>query len=221
MLKQIENYIFDLDGTLINSSNEIIKCLKQAFNKANINIDEKKLTSDIIGPPIHQIIESISDNVDENSLKQIIKNFRHIYDYDAEDSSFLYEGVLKELIFFKTSGKRLFIATFKPHIPTMRLMDLLNLNMFETAYTIDYPKNFSNKTEIVNTLISKYKLDKNKTVMIGDASSDMIAAKENGILGVGALWGYGSDKSLLKEHADLVINKIEDLKWLKLNYQII
>ena len=221
MHKAFDNYIFDLDGTIVNSSEEIIKCLKQAFCKANIAVAEEKLNSDIIGPPIHQIIQSVFENIDETSLQAVISNFRKIYDYDTEDVSFLYEGVFETLEMLKASGKRLFVATFKPNIPTIRLMKLLDLNMFEAAYTVDYPENFSTKTEIVNALISKYGLDKNKTVMVGDASSDMVAAKENGILGVGALWGYGSDKSLLKEHADLVIERIEDLECQKLNYQTI
>lgn len=221
MHKAFDNYIFDLDGTIVNSSEEIIKCLKQAFCNANIAVAEEKLSSDIIGPPIRQIIKSVLENIDETSLQAVISNFRKIYDYDTEDVSFLYEGVFKTLESLKASGKRLFVATFKPNVPTIRLMKLLDLNMFEAAYTVDYPENFSTKTEIVNALISKYGLDKDKTVMIGDASSDMVAAKANGILGVGALWGYGSDKSLLKEHADLVIKRIEDLECQKLNYQTI
>ena len=221
MHKAFDNYIFDLDGTIVNSSEEIIRCLKQAFCNANIAVAEEKLSSDIIGPPIRQIIKFVLENIDETSLQAVISNFRKIYDYDTEDVSFLYEGVFKTLESLKASGKRLFVATFKPNVPTIRLMKLLDLNMFEAAYTVDYPGKFSTKTEIVNALISKYGLDKNKTVMVGDASSDMIAAKENGILGVGALWGYGSDKSLLKEHADLVIERIEDLECQKLNYQTI
>lgn len=216
-----ENYIFDLDGTIVNSSEEIIKCLKQAFYDANITVAEEKFSSDIIGPPIHQIIKSVCENIDETSLQKVISNFRKIYDYDIEDVSFLYQGVLKTLKSFKASGKRLFVATFKPNVPTIRLIKYLNLNMFEAIYTVDYPVNFSTKTEIVNALISKYELDKDKTVMVGDACSDMVAANENGIYGVGALWGYGSDKSLLKEHANLVIERIEDLECQKLNYQII
>ena len=115
-----ENYIFDLDGTIVNSSEEIIKCLKQAFYDANITVAEEKFSSDIIGPPIHQIIKSVCENIDETSLQKVISNFRKIYDYDIEDVSFLYQGVLKTLKSFKASGKRLFVATFKPNVPTIR-----------------------------------------------------------------------------------------------------
>ena len=48
--------------------------------------------------------------------------------------------------------------------------------------------------------------------MVGDASSDMMAAKENGILGIGSLWGYGYDKTFLKANADLIVESIDDLK---------
>lgn len=220
-INDYENFIFDLDGTLVNSAEEVIKCLKQAFCDANIIVAEEKFNSDIIGPPIHQIIKSVCENIDETSLKRVISNFRQVYDYDTEDVSFLYEGVFETLEKLKASGKRLFVATFKPDVPTIRLMEYLNLDMFEAVYTVDYPDDFSTKTEIVNALIVKFELDRNKTVMIGDASTDMIAAKENGIFGVGALWGYGSDKTPLKANADLTIKSIEGLRCQKLNYQII
>lgn len=212
MLNKFENYIFDLDGTIVDSSNEILKCLKKAFQAANIAVEEERLNSDIIGPPIHQIIKSVCKNIDETSLKSVIYEFRQLYDYDTNDVSFLYEGIFETLEMLKKSNKRLFIATFKPHVPTLRLIKYLNLNMFETFYTVDYPANFSTKSEIVNALISKCKLARNKTLMVGDASSDMMAAKENGILGIGALWGYGYDKTFLKANADLIVESINDLK---------
>ena len=39
MLNQFDNFIFDLDGTILNSSQEILKCLKSAFNKVKYQIN--------------------------------------------------------------------------------------------------------------------------------------------------------------------------------------
>ena len=49
----MHNYIFDLDGTLVNSSEEILLCLKKAFKTVGYEIEESKFTADIIGPPIN------------------------------------------------------------------------------------------------------------------------------------------------------------------------
>jgi phosphoglycolate phosphatase len=94
--------------------------------------------------------------------------------------------------------------------------------MFDDIYTIDkFGKNIT-KTEMINDIILKYNLKKENVVMIGDSYSDMKAAKEAKILGIGVLWGYGDDKSELIKYADYTVKNIEELeKCLKLNYQTI
>ena len=58
--------------------------------------------------------------------------------------------------------------------------------------------------------------------MIGDAASDMTAAKGAGIEGIGVLWGYGSNKTSLKENADYIVKDVKELRECqKLNYQTI
>lgn len=218
MLSQFDNYIFDLDGTLVNSSEEVLLCFKKAFLKSKYNIDEAKLTSDVIGPPLKQIIHLIAPELtDEEKISEIMSNFRQIYDYDEEDISVMYKGIYDFLCLLKSQGKRLFIATFKPQIPTMRLVKLFNLNMFDDIYTIDkFGKNIT-KDEMITDIVNQYKLNKEKTVMIGDALSDVNAAKKAGVTAAGALWGYGSDKSELIKNSDILIKDTSQLVKGKVN----
>lgn len=90
--------------------------------------------------------------------------------------------------------------------------------MFNEIYTIDmFGKNIT-KTEMINSIIEKYNFKKDETVMIGDAASDVVAAKETGIFSIGVLWGYGNDKSDLINQSDMVVKDIKELEeCLKLN----
>ena len=98
-MHKFKNYIFDMDGTLINSSEEVLKCFKQAFKEAKYEIDTAKLTSDVIGPPLRQIIDLIApDLVDEEKINEIISNFRRIYDYSEDDVSVMYSGIYDLLV---------------------------------------------------------------------------------------------------------------------------
>lgn len=210
----IKNIIFDLDGTLINSSEEVLKCFEKAFEKADFKIDEKRLTSDVIGPPLLEIIKSIAPNLqDENKVSEVIRNFRSFYDYSENDISVMYDGIYDLLCELKNSNYKLFIATFKPDIPTQRLINKFNLRtFFDDIYTIDKFGKKITKEEMIKDIMSKYNLKKEETVMIGDAASDMIAAKGVEIKGLGVLWGYGSDKEPLKQNADFIINNVEELQ---------
>ncbi len=219
---QINNYILDLDGTIINSSNEVLLCFEKAFAQSNYKIDKSRLTPNVIGPPLKEIIKLIAPEINENDIEIVMENFRLIYDYDEHDISEYYSGVLEFLNKAKNSGKKLFIATYKPEKPTRRIEKQFKMDMFEEIYTIDKFGEHITKTQMINDILNKFNLKKEETVMIGDASSDVISAKEAGVTGIGVLWGYGDDKTNLIKNSDYVVKNTQELEeYLKLNYQTI
>jgi len=215
-LKQFNNFIFDMDGTLVNSSEEVLSCLKKACEINNAQINLQNFSSEIIGPPLREIIQSIILDYDnEDLVAKITSDFRRIYDNDEKDNSSLYKNIYEWLIQLKEQNKRLFLATNKPAIPTKRLIKKLGLNMFEDVYTIDrYSEKQISKSEMISEIIEKYNLEKSKTIMIGDAPSDIKAAHVSNIKAVGVLWGYGNHKKVLIETSDLIL-ELKDLKELE------
>lgn len=215
-LINMQNYIFDMDGTLVNSSETVLLCLKKACQNAGQDVIENNLTPNIIGPPLKEIIKLIiSDKTNEAVLGKISAEFRKIYDNYESDSSPMYENTYEWLITLKNSGKRLFLATNKPKIPTMRLIKKLKLDMFEDIYTIDkYTNRSISKIEMIENIINNNNLEKNKTIMVGDAKSDIDAAHCAGIKAIGVLWGYCRDKQSLKESSDFIMD-INELKVLE------
>lgn len=220
----INNYIFDLDGTLTDSSKEVLLCFEKAFENTGITIDKKRLNSDVIGPPLVDIIKLIAPSIkdDKEKLNQVMLAFREIYDYDENDITTLYDGVYDLLLELKKAGRKMFIATFKPMLPTERVLKKLGLkNLFEDVYTIDKFGEKISKTEMIEDILKKYNLKKTETIMIGDAINDMNAAKQAGIIGVAAMWGYEADKEKLSQSASFVANSAMELKCQKLKSLII
>lgn len=215
MINSFKNYIFDLDGTIVNSSEEVLKCFILAFKKANINIDESRLNENIIGPPLKDILISICPKIKNNQEKicEVITFFREIYDFDKNDVSSLYDGVEGFINLLVKLNKNIFVATLKPKIPTERLLKNFGLvEYFKDIYTIDKFGKDITKTEMIKDILNRYKLSNQETVMIGDSQNDMIAGKQNQIYVIGALWGYGADKSNLIKWADKTISNINDIK---------
>jgi len=216
-MSKFNNYIFDLDGTLINSSEEVLLCFKKAFALAKFDIDENRLNSDVIGPPLKDIIELIAPNIKEPEIESVTSYFRQIYDYDENDISKIYDGILELLHYLKQENAKLFVATLKPDIPTKRILHKFSLeNFFEDIYTIDKFGEKITKEEMIKDILYKYKLDKAQTVIIGDAVSDILSGKRAGISSIAALWGYGIDKTFIINEADYNFKTAEELgEWLK------
>lgn len=213
-----DNYIFDFDGTIINSQKDVFLCFERAFEKVNYEIDKSRLNPDVIGPPLKEIIKLIAPELkDEVLIDEICSVFRNIYDNDPNDNTFVYDGVYKFLKHLKEENKKVFMATFKPMAPTLMLSKKLHIEeFFDDIYGIDKFGKHITKQEMIEDIISKYSLDKSKTVMIGDAPTDMIAAHNAGIKGIGVLWGYGSNKQPLIENSDIIVNNISEMETIKL-----
>ncbi len=209
------NYIFDLDGTIINSSKEVLLCFEKAFEKANYKIDKSRLTPNVIGPPLNEIIKLIAPDIQETDVNIVVEYFRELYDFEENDISEFYQGIPEVLTILKNRNKKLFIATYKPEKPTMRIIKQFKLDKFDDIYTIDKFGKHITKTEMINDIIEKYSLNKSETMMIGDAPSDVICAKEAGVLAVGALWGYGENKEPLIKNSDIVINSANEILEIK------
>ena len=69
---------------------------------------------------------------------------------------------------------------------------------------------------MVKSLLKEQNLELNKTVIIGDSVSDILAGKTNDITAVGVLWGYGKDKSQIIKQADYIIENTNILERVKI-----
>ena len=207
---KFDNFIFDFDGTLADSAGEVLACIERAFNKCNISFEKERLNSSVMGPSLAEIAKIVKPELtDESTINSIVAEYRKLYDYDDNDITILYDGIKDWLISLRKNNKKIFVATNKPKIPTMRLVKSLDIDFVDDIYTVDkYNDKKLKKYEMIKEIVSKYNLSKEKTLMVGDCLSDIEAAKNVGVYSLAALWGYEKDKNILKEKADFYLENI-------------
>jgi phosphoglycolate phosphatase len=193
--------IWDLDGTLIDSSNEIIACLELAVKNSGLELS-RRINPFIIGPTIDVILKNAfpSEYVSGDILEQVILNFRMIYDNSEFNMTKSFSGIEKIV-----KDKQSFvhhIVTNKPDMPTKKILEKLGwttyINSVNTPYSeiiAQDSKLLKSKRELFSGLITKYD-EQSFFVGIGDMKSDCIAAKDNNIKSVGVLWGTGTREEL-------------------------
>ena len=76
MIKQI---IFDLDGTLVDSSNSILQCYKYILQKNKVK-SVVKLDSRLIGPPLRETLQTITASKNEILIQYLSQKFMEMYD---------------------------------------------------------------------------------------------------------------------------------------------
>ncbi len=208
----IDNIIFDLDGTLVDSADDIIDCLSRAYAAVSIPCTTK-IDKSFIGPPLQNIIHSVSPALDSRDVGKIITHFRACYDTSNLAKTRFKKKALETLHFFKALNKKLFIVTNKPITPTKIILKNLNIAFFCDIITPDIQAGFTfSKSEMVFFLKQKWKLNVAATLMVGDTASDVYAAREHGIISAIVLNGYGDRESIQKSKPEYLINSLDKLE---------
>jgi len=189
--KSITNIIFDLDGTLIDSSLGILESFSKTF--ASFELEPiKPLNSSIIGPPLMETLEMLSGISDNILLKELSEEFKFQYDSIGYQETEVIPGINKMLSSLKLRGYKIYIATNKRIIPTNKIIELFKWNsIFQGIYSLDsFNPMLSSKSVLINTIIKINKLNKENVLYIGDREDDRLAANENNILFEMVPWGF-------------------------------
>ena len=110
----------------------------------------------------------------------------------------VYDGIGEVLTTLSQSGHRLFVATSKPHVFADRIVEHFGLrHHFEHVFGSELDGTRVDKSDLLAYALKTTAVDPAKTLMIGDRSHDMVGARNNGMQGIGVLYGYGNRDELL------------------------
>lgn len=212
-MKKYSTIIFDLDGTLTDSSKGIINSIIYALEKYDINDYDMLLLKKFLGPPLHESFEKYFGFDKEKSL-QAVKFYREYFSTKGLLENEVYCGVNDLLQNLKENGKTLIVATSKPQPFTDRIMEHFDLTKyFDFIAGSNMDTSRSKKAEVIEYALSECNIkDKSKVVMIGDRAEDIIGAQKVGIDSIGVEYGYGTFDELKNAGATYLIKDVKSLK---------
>lgn len=186
-----DGIIFDLDGTLIDSSAGILAGFRGAFDAVGMEV-KHPITEHIIGPPLMETLALLAGTDDVTVLHPLADAFMVYYDTEGYRSTTLFPGVESLLARLAALQIPLFIATNKRAIPTRRIVDHLGLaQYFAAVYALDsFSPKLANKSQLLARIALAHHLPAAATLYVGDRREDEKAASNNGMPFAMALWGY-------------------------------
>jgi len=210
---KFDKILFDLDGTITDSKEGILKCLRYAFDKMELENPDEEFLMSFVGPPL---IESFLHkvNLNEKDAKKALGFYRERFQTIGIYENKLYPGISELLhLLSQRNDIKIYIATAKPLPFTIRILEYFKIiKYFDDISGSTLDGSISGKTQVISTLLNRLEPDfnKNRTLMIGDRDHDILGAKENGIKSLGVLYGYGNKEEL--GEADYLIDSVVELQ---------
>ncbi len=210
--------LFDLDGTLIDSTDAILECFRHSFKE--LNFDFQGSDEDIkneIGYPLDIMYANLL--VDKELIWDFVDCYKKEYRKVSQTKTSLLPNAIESII-LASKFARLGIVTTKTTKFTIPLLEHLGImKYFETIIGRQEVKNPKPHSEPILKALENMKLKPNKNVfMIGDTKLDIIAANNSGINAIAVLCGYGKEKELINFTDNIVTDSLEAVKMIK-NYQ--
>jgi HAD superfamily hydrolase (TIGR01509 family) len=191
-MKKISCIIFDLDGTLANTSKLIYASFRHVARlyTGKIYTDPEILA--LFGPT-EEI--AIADLVGKERTEEAVEEFHRFYDASHVEMAHGHEGIREILAFLKERGILMALFTGKGKRTTLVTLARLGFSgYFDLLVTGDDVENHKPSAEGIHKVLSHYGLGPDEALMVGDSPVDVIAAREAGVKVAAVLWDTFAQK---------------------------
>ena len=202
-MRNYDTLLFDLDGTLTDSTEGIIRSLEHAIKEMGFDVPED--TNKFLGPPIRQSFAEYL-GMNEEQISEAVRIFRERYSRIGLFENRVYDGIPELLDRLKSAGKRLMIATSKPMVYAVRIADRFGMSpYFDIIGGAELDGSRDYKHEVIEYVLAEAGItNRSSVLMIGDRRQDVLGAHKTGLKCMGVLWGYGSVEEHTEAGADYI-----------------
>ncbi|MDC8759346.1 HAD-IIIA family hydrolase [Janthinobacterium fluminis] len=186
--KQFDLIVFDWDGTLMDSTSTIVKCIQASARDLGLPIPHDAAAAQVIGLALPLAMQAVMPDVDPKFHPRMVERYR--YHYTSRDHELsLFPGVQEMLQDLSQQAYFLAVATGKSRVGLNRAMNAVKLlSMFDATRCAD--ETFSKPhPAMLLELTRELGQDIRRTVMIGDTSHDLLMASNAGAAGIAVQYG--------------------------------
>ncbi len=195
--------LFDLDGTLTDPGEGITNSVIYAMKAHGFEPPPRDELYSVIGPPLSDSFRRLC-GVDREKAAEMILTYREYYADKGIYENALYPGITGALARLRDAGKTLAVATSKPEMYALRIIEHFGLSPYFALVGGCLPdESRVKKAEVIAYVLAGLGAAPESAVMVGDRKYDIEGAAANGVRSIGVLYGYGSAEELRQAGASL------------------
>lgn len=204
--------IFDLDGTLVNTIDDVCTCFNCSLVECGYPGRSKDFISSLIGLPLDKIIASLlPEGVPSTEVKRVSESYKSIYASFEKPNTKPYPGIPDVLRKLEESGIHLAVNSNKAHEITCNMVNSLFPGIDMSVYGYGRVVTSKPSPEAVYELLEEYDVDPCNAVYVGDTSVDLETACNAGIDAIIVKWGQGKSDLYRDIRITTVVNNSTEL----------
>lgn len=207
--------LFDLDGTLTDSKEGILRCVQYALEQCGRPVPDATALSPFIGPPLLDSFQNITGMKHEEAAFAVAQ-YRARFSKVGMFENSVYPGIPQLLDNLHAAGYQLAVATSKPEVYTLQILEHFHLTDFFTVIAgSDIHREGETKADIIRLACKRLSLPEEAapgTIMVGDRKHDLIGAHACKIPCIGVAYGYADPGELEAYHADFIAEDVSALR---------
>ena len=213
-MKDYNTYIFDLDGTLLNTLQDLTNSVNYALRQCDMSMRTIDEVRQFVGNGVRLLMtRAVPDGDNNPRFIEAFNTFRQHYMEHSLDTTCPYPGIIDMLKMLKSQGKHIAVVSNKFDTATKELIrhffgDLISVAIGENEAAGVYKKPAPDT--VIEAMI-QLGVTKENAVYVGDSDVDLQTARNSGLPCISVLWGFRNREFLLKHGATYFAEKPEDI----------
>lgn len=207
-------FVFDIDGTLVDSQNLIVEAQRRAFAAAGLPAPPREKALSIVGLSLPKAFETLTEGAGPVDL--LVQAYKDAWTQLRGESDFRYpvypgaQGLLEDLA--RCEHCKIGIATGKTRVGVNALFDRHGWHdIFDTVQTADDAVS-KPAPDMFQRALNETGVEPRDAIMIGDTTFDMVMARSVGATAIGVAWGYHRHEKLLRAGASTIAENFHALR---------
>lgn len=206
--------IFDLDGTLLNTLDDLSDSANKVLEKHNFPTHSREAFKGFIGSGARKLVERMlpPEKRDDDFIDQVLKEFKTEYGNNYDNKTVPFPGIINLIHELHEGGLKLAVLSNKPHDLTVKCCEsLLPVDLFEEIMGQKEGKPRKPDPTTALELAQRMKLPPEEVIFVGDSENDIHTARSGGFYPIGVTWGMRTRAELEECDTKTIIELPSDL----------
>ena len=211
-MRKYDLVLFDMDGTLIDSLDDIMHHVNRAMRADGYPQHSREEIQSYVGRGAEWLIKcSLPTDIDAASYQQTLNCFLESYHAQSSDAVKVFDGIYETLDRLVQDGYALCVVSNKPCDAVRKIADDCFAGYFGLALGPTTDIAVKPAPDMIHAALAHFACEKQRAVLVGDSDIDVLTAKNAGIDLLAATWGFRTEACLREHGATILIHCPQDI----------